>query len=93
MSGIAAIFHPHKKRLLISNSAIREVPDHQEVYLDANGLTSIIFDITERVTPDQAPTDEDALKYHFSDIISGTTDTTKYWHGGTAVLTKLTYVT
>jgi hypothetical protein len=79
----------HLLPFLTLNSAIREVPDHQEVYLDTNGLTSVIFDITERITPEQASTDEEALKYHFNDIVSGTTDTTKFWHGGSAVLTKM----
>ncbi|PBP18743.1 ran-interacting Mog1 protein [Diplocarpon rosae] len=32
-------------------STIRQVPDHQEVYLDKDGFTSIIFDITERLMP------------------------------------------
>jgi hypothetical protein len=70
-------------------SAIREVPDHQEVYLDTNGLTSVIFDILEGVTSEEASTNEDALKFHFNDIVSGTTDTTKIWHGGSAVLSKM----
>ncbi|KAF2100050.1 Mog1p/PsbP-like protein [Rhizodiscina lignyota] len=70
-------------------SSIRQVPDNQEVYLDANGLTSIIFDILERVDESTAATDQDALKYHFHDIASGTNDTTRFWHFGSATLTKL----
>jgi hypothetical protein len=62
------------------------VPDHQEVYLDRNGLTSIIFDILARVDED----DQSALKYHLEDITSGDKDgSSKIWSTSTASLTKL----
>ena len=48
-------------------SEIRQVPDNQEVYLAADGLSSLVFDLGERVT-DQA-TDEAALRFHFDDIV------------------------
>lgn len=48
-------------------STIRQVPDHQEVYLSATGFSSLIFDLGERVT--HASTDEEALRYHFADIV------------------------
>ncbi|KAL8655315.1 MAG: hypothetical protein Q9210_000946 [Variospora velana] len=57
-------------------SNIREVPDHQEIYLDASGFSSIIIEIAERVT--QPPTDEEALKFHFQDIVDHN-DTSKIW--------------
>ncbi|KAI9788619.1 MAG: hypothetical protein M1816_006765 [Peltula sp. TS41687] len=44
-------------------SSIRQVPDNQEVYLSRTGLTSIIFDLTERVV------DDAALRYHLQDIL------------------------
>ncbi|MCJ1373812.1 multicopy suppressor of ts gsp1 [Loxospora ochrophaea] len=52
----------------IDVSTIRQVPDNQEVYLSATGLTSITIDITERVS--HLPTDIDALKYHLDDLVS-----------------------
>ncbi|KAK3173614.1 hypothetical protein OEA41_006946 [Lepraria neglecta] len=49
-------------------STIRQVPDNQEVYLEANGFTSLTIDLTERVT--QFSTDKEALEYHLADIIA-----------------------
>ncbi|KAI9772560.1 MAG: hypothetical protein M1835_006266 [Candelina submexicana] len=48
-------------------SDIRQVPDNQEVYLDKDGFTSIIIDITERV--DDSLSDEAALRFHFKDVV------------------------
>jgi len=42
------------------------VPDHQEVYLDKEGFTSLTIDILERV--DSVANDEEALKFHLEDI-------------------------
>jgi len=70
-------------------SDIREIPDHQEVYLDAQGYSNVIVEILERVGRDKAPTDEDALKYHLHDIVSTETDETKFWGGAVAQLTKM----
>ncbi|KAF2459475.1 hypothetical protein BDY21DRAFT_300199 [Lineolata rhizophorae] len=70
-------------------SSIRQVPDNQEVWLDTNGFTSIIFDITERVDEQTASSDEDAMKFHFADIASGSNDDTKIWTAGSAQMTKL----
>jgi len=47
-------------------SDLRQIPDHQEVYLDKEGFTSITFDILERV--DSVANDEEALKYHLEDM-------------------------
>ena len=49
------------------NSTIRQVPDHQEVYLKKTGFTSLIFDLGERVS--HTATDEEALRYHFDDVV------------------------
>ena len=46
-------------------SKLRQVPDNQEVYVKETGLTSIIFDITERV--DESDVVE-AIKYHLEDV-------------------------
>jgi len=62
-------------------STIRQVPDHQEVYLDKDGFTSIIFDITERVGPpgSDATIDGAAMTTHLQDIVDSDTDTVKVW--------------
>ncbi|THY25812.1 ran-interacting Mog1 protein [Aureobasidium pullulans] len=66
-------------------SQIRQVPDNQEVYLDKDGLTSIVFDILERVDKP----DLDALKYHLEDIVEDDVDATKLWTSNSAVFSKL----
>lgn len=86
---IQTVVAKSKAKLTDRPSDIRQVPDSQEVYLDKNGFTSIIFDITERVDEATAATDEDAIKYHFSDIVSGTNDTTNVWSGGTATFAHI----
>jgi hypothetical protein len=78
--------------LIRTPSNIREIPDHQEVYLDTQGYTNVIVEVLERVGADKAPTDEDAIKYHLHDIVSTETDKTKFWGGGTVHLVKLPYV-
>jgi hypothetical protein len=60
-------------------SNIRQIPDNQEVYLDSNGFTNIIFEIVERVDETVAATDQDAIKYHYQDMVSGTNDETRIW--------------
>ncbi|KAL8812724.1 MAG: hypothetical protein Q9223_007222, partial [Gallowayella weberi] len=64
-------------------SNIREVPDHQEIYLDASGFSSIIIEIAERVT--DPPTDHEALEFHFQDIVDEH-DTSKIWRTDVARL-------
>ncbi|KAI4786880.1 ran-interacting Mog1 protein [Aureobasidium sp. EXF-8845] len=71
---------------LPSNFAdVRQVPDNQEVYLDKDGLSSIVFDILERVDKP----DLDALKYHLEDVVEDDADATKLWTSKSAVLSKL----
>ena len=74
-------------------SEIRQVPDHQEVWLDKNGFTNIIVEINQRVSTEEAPTDEDALRFHFKDLAESSAasaaDETKFWASGSAVLSKL----
>ncbi|KAI4098993.1 MAG: hypothetical protein LQ339_006186 [Xanthoria mediterranea] len=64
-------------------SNIREVPDHQEIYLDASGFSSIIVEIAERVS--QPPTDQEALEFHFHDIVDEH-DTGRIWQTDVAHL-------
>lgn len=72
-------------------STIRQVPDHQEVYLDKDGFTSIIFDITERVGgPGSGPAvDGAALTTHLEDIVDSDTDTVKVWNTSNTQFSKL----
>ncbi len=67
-------------------SDIRQVPDNQEVYLDKDGFASIIIDITERV--DGSLSDEEALKFHFQDIVESA-EGVKIWSTSTATCSKL----
>ncbi|OAL46271.1 Mog1p/PsbP-like protein [Pyrenochaeta sp. DS3sAY3a] len=62
-------------------SQIRQVPDHQEVYLDAEGYSSIVVEILEYVNK---PSDEEALQYHFADLVDGTGDATTLVNQGRA---------
>lgn len=66
-------------------SQIREVPDHQEVYLDTNGYSSIVVEILEY---QEKGSDEEALQYHFADLIDEE-DSTNILEQGRAVMEKL----
>jgi hypothetical protein len=63
-------------------SKLRQVPDNQEVYIDKDGFTSIIFDITERVGPSGGglETDGRALTTHLEELVGDDTDTVKVWN-------------
>ena len=51
---------------MIDASDIRQIPDHQEVFLSNTTLTSLIFEINQFVNqPDPA-----ALYFHFTDVIT-----------------------
>jgi len=79
---------------------MRQVPDNQEVYVDKAGLTSITFDILERVS--HTNSDQDALLYHLSDVFDDDEDEpssndserqrAKTWETNSAVFSKLPYV-
>lgn len=51
------------------------MPDHQEVYLDRSGFSSVVFDILERVHNAQND-DVEALKFHLQDIVESDASTT-----------------
>jgi hypothetical protein len=74
-------------------STIRQVPDNQEVYLDKDGFTSIIFDITERVGPPGSTdaTDGAALTIHLEEIVDSDVDTLQVWSTTRTEFTKLPY--
>jgi hypothetical protein len=63
------------------------VPDNQEVYLDKDGFTSIVFDILERVDKP----DIEALKFHLHDIVDEDAGETKLWTTGEAHISRLPY--
>ncbi|KAF2660613.1 Mog1p/PsbP-like protein [Lophiostoma macrostomum CBS 122681] len=67
-------------------STIRQIPDHQEVYLDGNGYASLVVDILEY---QDKPTDEEALQYHFQDLIDGTGDSTNVLNQGKASMDNM----
>jgi hypothetical protein len=67
-------------------STIRQIPDHQEVYLDGNSYASIVFDILEY---QEKPTDEEAMQYHFQDLVDGTGDSTNVLNQGKSSMDKM----
>jgi len=72
-------------------SNIRQVPSNQEVFLDKDGYTSIIFDITERVgvSGTGAAIDGAALTTHLEDIVGSDIDTVKVWSTTETAFSKL----
>lgn len=90
MSGKYQDIRPHQNFVAnICASSIRQVPDNQEVYLERDGFTSVIFDIMERVEQDQAANDEEALKFHYADMVGDSNDATQFWHSNVAVLSRM----
>ncbi|MCJ1471531.1 hypothetical protein MMC13_000171 [Lambiella insularis] len=71
----------------VDASNFRPVPDNQEVYLDADGLVSIIVEITERVT--QVATNEEAMQYHLEDYVDGSSDTLRVYQRQQVTMAKL----
>ncbi|KAL2139678.1 hypothetical protein VTI28DRAFT_4848 [Corynascus sepedonium] len=63
-------------------STIRQVPDNQEVYIDKDGFTSIIFDITQRVDAPGSGLERDgkALTIHLEDLVGDDADSVKVWN-------------
>lgn len=77
---------------------LRQVPDNQEVYLAKTGLTSIVFELTERAARPEHPcdTDEEALRYHYEDMVAdisthgvGSAETTHVWFTNQVIITHL----
>lgn len=66
----------------ITFSKLRQVPDNQEVYIDKNGFTSIIIEITERVGPPGGGVEVDgrALTTHLEELVGSDVDTVKVWN-------------
>ncbi|KAK3319798.1 hypothetical protein B0T19DRAFT_271956 [Cercophora scortea] len=72
-------------------SKLRQVPDNQEVYIDKDGFTSIIFDITERVGPAGSSLEGDgrALTTHLEELVGDDVDTVKVWNTTETQFTRL----
>lgn len=72
-------------------SQLRQVPDNQEVYIDKDGYTSIIFEICERVGPAGSSTEIDgrALTTHLEDLVGDEVDTVKVWNSTETEFSKL----
>jgi hypothetical protein len=75
LAGVAETLTP-------SPSQIRQVPDNQEVWIDKDGFTSIIFDITERVGSSGGGLERDgrALTTHLEDLVGDDADAVKVWN-------------
>lgn len=63
-------------------SQIREVPDHQEVWIDKDGFTSIVFDINERIGEkgSSPKIDGEALITHLEEVVGDDLDRVKVWN-------------
>jgi hypothetical protein len=72
-------------------SKLRQVPDNQEVWIDRDGFTSIIFDITERVGPSgQGPKiDGRALTTHLEELVGSDKDSLKIWNTAETEFSRL----
>jgi hypothetical protein len=72
-------------------SKLRQVPDNQEVWIDRDGFTSIIFDITERVGPSgQGPEiDGRALTTHLEELVGSDKDSLKIWNTAETEFSRL----
>lgn len=83
-----------EKEADLRHSTIRQVPDAQEVFIDKDGFTSIIFDITERVGgPGSSPEiDGKALTTHLEELVGTDVDTVKVWNSTETEFSKLKYV-
>ncbi|EOO01969.1 putative ran-interacting mog1 protein [Phaeoacremonium minimum UCRPA7] len=74
-------------------SKLRQVPDNQEVYIDKEGFTSIIFDITERVGPAGSTPEIDgrAMTTHLEELVGTDVDTVKVWNTTETQFSRLDY--
>ncbi|ORY60713.1 uncharacterized protein BCR38DRAFT_442293 [Pseudomassariella vexata] len=63
-------------------STLRQVPDNQEVWIDKDGFTSIIFDITERVGGKGSSPELDgrAMTTHLEEMVGDDADRVKVWN-------------
>ncbi|PHH71669.1 hypothetical protein CDD82_6384 [Ophiocordyceps australis] len=74
-----------------SFSKLRQVPDNQEVWIDKDGYTSIIFEITERVGgPGSGPEiDGRAMTTHLEDMMGSDINSVRIWNTAETDFTRL----
>lgn len=79
---------------LFGCSQLRQVPDHQEVWIDKDGFTSIIFDILERVGKSGTGPEIDglALTTHLEDMVGADIDSVRIWNSAETEFSRLEYV-
>ncbi|KAI0599650.1 hypothetical protein F4775DRAFT_591100 [Biscogniauxia sp. FL1348] len=72
-------------------STLRQVPDNQEVWIDKDGFTSIIVEITERVggPGSGAEIDGTALTTHLEDLVGDDLDRVKVWNTTPTLFSRL----
>ncbi|RSM06043.1 hypothetical protein CEP52_005915 [Fusarium oligoseptatum] len=72
-------------------SKLRQVPDNQEVWIDQDGFTSIIFDITERVGSSGSGPEVDgrAMTTHLEDMVGSDINTIKIWNTAETEFSRL----
>lgn len=72
-------------------SKLRQVPDNQEVYIDKDGFTSVIFEICERVgsSGSSAEIDGRALTTHLEELVGDDVETVKVWNTTDTEFSKL----
>lgn len=73
------------------SSKLRQVPDNQEVWIDTDGFTSVIFDITERVGGSGSGPEIDgrAMTTHLEDMVGTDIDTVRIWNTAETEFTRL----
>ena len=80
-------------RCLPLRSKLRQVPDNQEVWIDKDGFTSIIFDITERVGEAGSGPEIDgkALTTHLEELVGNDVEGLKVWNTAETEFSRLEY--
>ncbi|KAK8076119.1 Mog1p/PsbP-like protein [Apiospora phragmitis] len=75
-------------------SKLRQVPDNQEVWIDRDGFTSLVFEIDERVGEkgNGPEIDGRAMTTHLEEIVGDDIDRTKVWNTTPTLFSKLEYV-
>ncbi|PMB63628.1 putative ran guanine nucleotide release factor [Beauveria bassiana] len=74
-----------------SFSKLRQVPDNQEVWIDEDGFTSIIFDVTERVGEPGRGSEIDghAITTHLQELLGSDIDGVKIWNTAETEFSRL----
>ncbi|KAK8091646.1 Mog1p/PsbP-like protein [Apiospora hydei] len=72
-------------------SKLRQVPDNQEVWIDRDGFTSLVFEIDERVGEkgNGPEIDGRAMTTHLEEIVGDDIDRTKVWNTTPTLFSKL----